>query len=84
MTLLQTDVPRHYNIGFRQSNHCSIQAGFSNQWPQRDASSVAAVRVLPGIFEINELFPEIPVHDSGGDAFVVDWIGTGIGFRYVC
>ena len=43
---------------------------------------VAAARVLPGIFEIRETLPEIPVHDSGDDAFVVDGIGTGIRFQW--
>ena len=40
------------------------------------------VRVLPRIFEIQETLPEIPVHDSGNDAFVVDGRGTGIRFRW--
>ena len=39
-----------------------------------------AVRVLPGILKIREMLPEVLVHDSGGDAFVADRIGTGIRF----
>ena len=40
-----------------------------------------AVRVLPVMLKIQETLPEIPVHDSGDDAFVVDGIGTGVRFR---
>ena len=43
---------------------------------------VAAARVLPGILRIREMLPEIPVDDSGDDAFVIDGIGTGIRFQW--
>ena len=53
------------NIDFWQSGHHSILTGFSNWHPSRNANSVTAVLVLPGISVNRKVLPGSPADDSG-------------------